>query len=162
MFVCIGLHLLSCVCYCHWSAWFCIGFLLLKRTGTSLDQLREVASKNHKDNSIRQDFDLSEFDCAPQLSPELAIPACKNLLSTVDAVSEWDLALNDMESLQHGHPILLDRATDHFEECSRGIFLELLPHNLAMVALAKQASCVPRMGVIPLELLCVPKSHKQR
>ena len=55
--------------------------------------------------------------------------------------------------------LLLDRNTDHFVECSIGIVAEILPGNVALVALTHDRKCKKAVvGVIPLELLLIPCS----
>lgn len=72
-------------------------------------------------------------------------------------VHSWDLLVKNMDDVRAGMPILLDRATHNFEECSIGVFVELLPGHVAVVALTNEAkSDDARLGVIPIELLLLP------
>lgn len=62
-------------------------------------------------------------------------------------------------------PVLLDRATEHFDECSRGACVKTLLGQVALAALTRERkSRNARVGIIPLELLLLPSiedSHNE-
>ena len=69
----------------------------------------------------------------------------------------WELLVENLDAAYLGMPVLLDRDTTQFEECSIGVFVEMLSGNVAVVNLTgEKKSRKSRIGVIPIELLLLP------
>ena len=89
------------------------------------------------------------------MTAENAVEKFANALDKARKPTSWDLALEDIGSLQPGCLVLADTTIGTVTECSMGIVVQRLETNLIQVVFQQKSGGATECIIVPLEALCI-------
>jgi len=130
---------------------------LEQRCRFTIDEIIDIAKHNHDDATIRLDWLPEHMENMDEQIASKSLDIFQKSYRLLAKVKSWNLIACHLDSTYAGMPVLLDRETEHFEECSIGVLVKMLPGHVALVALTtERKSRKARLGILPIELLLLP------